>query len=600
MRALINPLLLASTLALLGCGGGGGGGGAPQADIGLLSVVFRGSTPSDTNPDPGELLFLFFSADVELAPSASSNGIALSAGGLGSPTSVSLVDARTIAITLGTGVSFVPGTATASLVDGQSLVNGVGGRTIATGNALTIASSDSNRPVVSRFTINETPTELNGNGNAGGTLQVPPNGFSIDANYSDASSSISTGAIVLTCSQSVNVSGRDIGAGGNLLASLGSASATSFGLLVPGSVRFNEGEQTLTLIVPDAQGEYSAPVTFRFRVKNLDDQTRPLENGQVWFLDTSRDLEAISSAAGSGSNVNLTRTDGANSLADYDEVLRVIGLHFATPIANVLNSKNSNEVVSDLLQARIVSQLTTLYGGAAVSFTFASPGSFPSNKAFVDYNAASHSRIAIGGSPSPAATGALGVALFDPNNKKQEDNTLPAGTYDGVQLTVRLGVFPYTLVSAQINVSGTRFRQVFDPFVLHRGQPVGSVTAPTSDATRLVNINNNVAGDTRQTAISRALDEWARFIAIVTAHECGHSLGLVKDGAMPAGLYGGLAANFPGSTSGHISLSSTSIFPSGATTIMAPSLSFSNANHASSAFNALNLSYLRERSLYDQ
>ena len=543
---------------------------------------------------------MYFSGDVTLPQGASSSGVTLSSGSLGSPTSVSLVDSRTIAITLGNGTSFSPGTATASLADGQSLASGASGRSIESGRALTIASSDNDRPVVSRFTINDVPTELNGNGNAGGTLQLPPNGFSIDADYSDASSAISTGAIVLTCSQAVQVNGSDIAAGGNLLASLGSATATSFSLLVPGTVRFNEGEQTLQLVVPDAQGDYSAPVSFRLRIKNLDDGTRPLENGQVWFIDESRDLEAISSSAGGGGSVTLTQTPGANSQSDYEEVLRVIGLHFATPISNVLNGRNSNQVVSDLLRARILTQLTSLYGGSAVSFTFTSPGTFPSGKAVVDYNAASHSRIALGASTSAGASGALGVALFDPNNKNQEDNSLDAGTYDGVDVTVRLGVFPYTLVSSEINVPGTRFRQVFDALILHRGQPVGSVTAPTSDATRLVNISNSVSGDTRQTSISRALDEWARFLAVVLAHECGHSLGLVKDGAMPTGLYGGDTANFPGSSSGHISLSSTSIFPSGATTIMAPSLSFENSNHASSAFNALNLSYLRERSLYDQ
>ena len=89
----------------------------------------------------------------------------------------------------------------------------------------------------------------------------------------------------------------------------------------------------------------------------------------------------------------------------------------------------------------------------------------------------------------------------------------------------------------------------------------------------------------------------ARFIATVTAHEVGHSVGLVINGAMPTGLYGNDNTNFPGSVDSHIR--NTSLFPTGATNVMSPSLNFTLATSSSSAFNTLNLAYLREQIFYN-
>ena len=68
---------------------------------------------------------------------------------------------------------------------------------------------------------------------------------------------------------------------------------------------------------------------------------------------------------------------------------------------------------------------------------------------------------------------------------------------------------------------------------------------------------------------------------------------LVVDGAMPNGLYGDDSTNFPGSASGHIR--NTSLFPVGATNLMSPSLNFTLATSSSTAFNTLNMAYLREQ-----
>ena len=110
------------------------------------------------------------------------------------------------------------------------------------------------------------------------------------------------------------------------------------------------------------------------------------------------------------------------------------------------------------------------------------------------------------------------------------------------------------------------------------------------DAARLA----GTLSDARATTISNAIRRFGQMIAFITAHECGHSLGLVADGKMPDGLYGGDEESFPGSTSAHISLGA--LFP-GAMNIMNPTLSFDDAIAAGSGFNLLNLAYLRERVL---
>ena len=73
-------------------------------------------------------------------------------------------------------------------------------------------------------------------------------------------------------------------------------------------------------------------------------------------------------------------------------------------------------------------------------------------------------------------------------------------------------------------------------------------------------------------------------------------LRLAQNGAMPSGLYGNDTTNFPGSQDGHIR--TAALFPVGATNVMSPSLSYSTAINAATAFNSLNLAYLREQVFY--
>ena len=114
-----------------------------------------------------------------------------------------------------------------------------------------------------------------------------------------------------------------------------------------------------------------------------------------------------------------------------------------------------------------------------------------------------------------------------------------------------------------------------------------------SDGNRLTGLS-----DSRATSITSAIGDLARFTAVLLAHECGHSMGLVQDGAMPVGLYGGDSVNFPGSLDGHLVMPS-SIFPGNSINIMTPMISYSNSLDSSTGFNTLNLAYLREVAIYN-
>ena len=586
---------------LLGCGGGGGGGGSNTSGVHLNKVVFKGSSLTDTDPSPGETLLLYFDGDITLVSGAllDDSDVQISNGSLGQITTApTRVDARTLSLSLGTGVNFTVGTSTLDLAQGQDVVQDGAGQLLTSNSPITIQNSDGDRPSIDSLTLDGIPTLLNGEGAAGGTLQVPPTGFSLDLAYSDPSSSIDTSSLVVTSSVAVTISGAAKAAGINLAAFFsGTPGTANASLSVPSTMVFPTGSQTLTITIADTTGNFSSPRSFNFTVHDLTDALRPFETNnnsqQIWFIETERDLDSLgSSTSNGGSTITLSASTGANGISDFIEELRVLGLLTtdAKAIPNVSGSKNSNEVSLDLLKAQILEQLGVLYQGVNVSFTFTDPGNFPSGSQTVVYANASHSRISL---TARSLTGVLGLAFFDPNNAHQENDTLHPGSTPPA--TQRLGVFLRTVTENSINVAGSTFRLTLDAFIDHRGTPIGE---DSNDKLRLQNLLAKTTGDSRQSAMDLAYSRLGRFLAVVLAHECGHSMGLVQDGAQPTGLFGGDSVNFPGSTSGHISLASSGLYGASAQEIMEPSLSFTKSLDSGTKFNDLLMAYLKETCLY--
>ena len=553
------------------------------------TIVAAALASSSATPAPGDELLLFFSEDVALTGALLTDAdVSLSGGGtLGAVgTAPSLLTPRAVSVPLGAGVTFTTGVTQVAFAAGNDAVRDASGQLGTGGTPVTIGDSDGSAPLLTNVTIAAIDDELNGTGPAGGTLQVPPNGWTLDLAYSD-NGAIDAARTQVSATVAVGTSAGTQPAGANLVPFLTTVSATNTNasFRVPASVTFPAAPFALTCTVIDASGLASNAVIFDATARTFSNDLRPFETNvnpqQTWFLDFSRDVESFTTSSISG-GVSVDVIAAANGRSDFEDLLRILGLTTDAPIPNVSGGQNSNQVVSAAFKSLMLDELAGLYDGANVEFTINPPGgSFGSNPN-VPYDQFGFSQISIAGKAT--SNGVLGVAVFDPSNRTQNDNTRL--DFSGV----RLGVFLHTIVDSGMGPpSGSQFRVTFSPFALSLGgTPIGN---DAQDGARLTGALN----DGRSADIDVALADFARFTAVVTAHECGHSMGLVQNGAMPVGLYGNDIVNFPGSADGHIR--NASLFPAG-TNVMSPSLSYSLAVNAGTRFNTLNMAYLREQVFY--
>jgi len=567
-------------------------------------VVFSDDVVSNLLPDPGETLVLFLDQPVSPNPGAALDDLdfALPANAMLGPGALglSMAGAWSVVVTLGSDPTFVPGTTTLDIAaEHDAILSSVGGMTAQPSMPRVIVTGDGDDPVINSLTLNAVPALLNGTGPAGGVLQCPPNGFTIDVAHSDGSSSIDTGRTHLVLDRDAMVSGISIPSGSSIAPHLQlvTTSTNSSHYLIPPSVVLPTGPLMLTAVVFDTSGHGSAPVSFPFRVASPTAARRPFEQGvnpqQLWVIDLTRDLDVITASGSTTITVSATATP--NGRSDFEEVLQVLGLWSPTPLSSVLGTQDSNAVVLDLFKDELLLQIGLLFDDVNVAFGFDGwSAALPSVQ--VPYEAAPASRICLTGRSD---IGAVGYALLDPNNANQEDNCAHPGS--SPSFGSRLGVFLHSLLVSPVSglngSVGGLFRITYDGLIPGRGIPIGLDPA---DGTRLANIVGGQAGDGRQTTIEHAIDRLARFAAVTLAHECGHSMGLVTDGPMPGGLYGGDSVNFPGSTTAHIKLGpATGIFPNGAQEVMQPTIGFHACQHPDTGFNPLEMAYLRERVLCD-
>ncbi|MBL9079744.1 MAG: hypothetical protein JNL08_19740 [Planctomycetes bacterium] len=578
----------ALTACLLAAACGGGGGGSTNVAPTIVTAAFVGAAAT---PVAGETLLLFFSEDVTLVGGAvlGDGDVALSTnatlGAVAAPPSQ--LGPRSIAITLGTGVSFTPGATTIAFAATNDVVRDLGGALGIGGTAVTIGTSDGVAPVLTNVTIADIDDALNGTGAAGGTLQVPANGWTLDLAFSD-NGTIDHARTSITANVAVGTTAGTQPAGTNLLPFLTAVttgnSASSW--RVPTTTVFPDAPFTLSCVVADASGLASDPVTFAATARAFTVALQPFETNtnpqQVWFLDFSRDIESFTTSAITN-GVSLDAVAGANGRSDFVDVLFALGLQSNSPLSNVDAGLDSNAVVVRRFETELLADLAELYAGANVTFTTTAPsGSFGTSSS-VPYHELGFSRISIAG--SSATAGVLGIAIFDPSNATQNDDT----KLDF--LGERLGVFLHTIADAGLGPpASSAFRLTFAPLA-----PALGGTAVGNDGLDGARLIGSLT-DGRTDDIDSAIEDLARFTAVVLAHECGHSMGLVRNGAMPTGLYGNDTTNFPGSSDGHIRTSA--LFVSGATNVMSPSLSYASAIHPQTAFNSLNLAYLREQAFY--
>jgi len=565
----------------------GGGGGDPNRAPTIVTAAFVGATAT---PAAGDTLLLVFSENVALSGALLTDADLTLSGNatLGDVTAApQLIGARTVSVTLGTNVNLVPNTTQVALSPANDSVRDVTNQLGTGGTPVTIGTSDGQNPALTNITIAGIDDLLNGNGPAGGTLQVPPNGWTIDLTYSD-NGAIDASRTQVTATVAVSTSGGTLTAGENLFPALQLVSAdnTTMQLRVPSTTAFPPTGCTISCVVVDASGLASAPDSIAVTCRAFTDDVRPFETNvnaqQVWYLDFSRDVESFATSSIVG-GVSVDVTNGANGRSDFEDLLLVLGITSSTPIPNVQGSSSSNDLAIAALKNSLVTNLASLYSGANVTFTLTQPSTPFGSGASVSYGSFGYSQISIAGAATQA--GVLGVAIFDPSNATQNDNTRL--DFSGV----RLGVFLHTIADAGMGPpASSTFRLTFAPLAPSlSGSPIGN---DPQDGSRLL----GSPSDGRKNQIDAAIADLGRFLAVVAAHECGHSMGLVRNGAMPVGLYGNDATNFPGSQDGHIR--TAALFPIGATNVMSPSLSYTTAINAATAFNTLNRAYLREQVFY--
>lgn len=586
-----RDLAAASVLACLlsACGGGGGGSGGLVFVPSLLQAALVQGTGSGS-----DALLLLYSDAVELTGASLQGDLDVAGGSLGALDGVlTRPDARTVRIELGPGASITPEvTRIGVTVDNDAVRAAGGGPAIdAEADPVTITLADLDPPTATVLTFEGIDDELSGTGPADGVLQVPPTGFVIDIEWTDATSGIASGEAILISNRDVQTSSGTLRAGVDLTRVLPRPTIRGDAVRfeVPSSVVFPSGDTALTTLHADASGQPGIPRTFRFRTVTVDDAIRPTERTQVWFLSFDRDVEGFT-FDGSGFEPTVRIDAGANGTPDAFDALSVVGLWSGNPLTGLPGSIDSNTWVREAFEARMLAELDDLFTDVDAQFTFVSPGTYPASSPFQPYGSFPFSQICIAGAAAEVPTGTLGAAYFDANNQTQNDNCRPTSTGE------RLGVFLHTLVLFGVRSGpASLFRQTYDAFTPgFGGTPIGEASG---DRERLVGQLN----DGRTAAIDRAIGRMARTASVITAHECGHSMGLVANGAMPAGLYGGDPVNFPTSgASASLHIENRSLFPSDAQNVMSPAIAFEKALSPETAFNSLNRAYLREKALYDK
>ncbi|MCA8949306.1 MAG: fibronectin type III domain-containing protein [Planctomycetes bacterium] len=540
------------------------------------------------NPTAGHVLVLFLSEDVTLVPNATldDEDLTIADGTLGMITTPpTLISPRLIAVTLGGQSMLTASVSTITFSNTNDAVRGVNGVMAGPGPLREVVRGDGDLPAVDSLSLNQIDVALNGSGPAGGMLQVPTTGFAIDVGASDPSSAIVAAATTISASLPVVSVGQVVPPGWSFTSQLiatTTASGTSY--TVPPGMTFAEGPVTITVVVRDETGMPSAPRTFGFLCRVATEEIRPLETtvnpAQLWYLDLSRDVESYYPEG--GGHPMLRVSPEANGDPDIEDLWRVLGL--------LGNNANANDLARQHLIQGLLQQLDQLFLGVNVTFRTSAPGAFPVGMPSLPYSEIGFSQICIGSSARSSTNTTIGNAQFDPNNQRQENNCLEDHLGD------RLGVFVYAIVRDEIRSQGGNseaFHEIFDPLTpapYAAGQPIGD---DPGDGDRLAGL----LLDARKDAIDLAIATMARLMAVLTARQCGRSMGLVKDLPMPAGLYGG-NPNF-GTTSQYID--NNPQFPGTAINIMCPPgrLNFRRILDPGTGFNSLNLAYLRERVLVD-
>jgi hypothetical protein len=507
----------------------------------------------------------------------------------------------------------------------------------------TSSGTDTTAPTVDAVVVESLPASVDGSGtyvSSAGTagqafdLYLPRDGWSIDVAFSDAGGAgIDPTTFSAKCSVAVGSSAANAE-----LASNFTVTATGATWRIPSTAQVATGDNvTFTFTVRDRSGNTSASRTIVVDVVDKDASATgsgasaggdhdPVDTRRTWVLRPDLDVftATFTSQTSPSAQQGATTTVASNNLTDLEESLRLVGLNTASMTAESAAATNgldtgTNAIVARLLLARYRELMNERFGidadgtrrASSVDVEFLLPGEQGSLASVPTYSTSNSSNsskgfseISIGGtlgadSSAYTASGTIGQAWFDPRNRRDEANLNTGGT----SVT---GIYLLGALKLQVNSNALFQAKVSYPFVaVHGGTPVGQnavdddVLAGAFDRTTSTDTTKNARYD----AIMDAIEHVALYASAITAHEIGHSLGLVPDGGPKTGLFGAAhhsntfteATSASPNTSNHLDFLGNDLM-AGATT-------FDSTTWTGSAFkrfSPLDLAYLLNRLVHDE
>jgi hypothetical protein len=501
------------------------------------------------------------------------------------------------------------------------------------------SGSDGTAPVIDAVVLESLPADMDGSGtfvNSSGTggnafdVYLPQFGWLVEVKYSDGGGA---GIDVTTFSAKASVAVAGTSANTELASNF-TVTPTGASWRIPSSGFASGDNATFTFNVKDLAGNAASSSTVTVDVISKDSTATnggdldPLDGRQTWIL--RGDVHAYSSTFSTPSGQQgVTTTVASNGLPDLDESLRLVGLNTGSMTTDAANTKNGNEtgtnaIVKRMFLNRVRETMNQRYrisqdgvhDADSVDIEFLLPGeqgslaSMPSYSTANSFNSAkAFSEISIGAtlgaeSNATATTSTLAQAWFDNRNLGQEANLNygVGGSITGIYFTGML----------KLQVNGDTTNSMFGSRVSKKlvtvrgGTPVGEgsldddVLAGSFDRT---NAGNTAQQNTRFDDIMDAIELTALYCSAVTAHEIGHSTGLVPDGAPKTGLFGNAHYNntFTEATSANPNTSAHLDFLGN--DIMAAATSFETGVATGSdfkRFSPMDIAYLRNRLVHDE
>lgn len=341
------------------------------------------------------------------------------------------------------------------------------------------------------------------------------------------------------------------------------------------------GRYTLETAV---EGNLSRKLTVA--IAELTPEVDPFEEVDHWVVTFSRDRGHLEVGFADG-RFSVTATNEPDGVPDFVEALEAVAL--------LGGDEAWDAALIAALRARIRSHLYAFFhldprtGGSAgeesvrIAFHFEDDPDLPAPETWDELG---WSRIAIGGDDpqfQPGGRTFFGRAAIDWNNARPDENTTPDRGVFTTSLVrfVLANAFTSTILRDYVAASG--------------GRPFGSVAGDEAFLQPGFDADALPAGETKSRALRFRLlfDALSLALASITAHEMGHSLGLVKPGLPPQGLLAEVDGPWVARPveDAHIDTPGFNLMQSGS------SFDFADALNASPSFNEVNLAYLRRRLL---